>query len=117
SVAMKIAICVPHYGDVKARFALSLANMIATTKDHEIRVFMRGGTRLIENRRLLVADAKSAGADAILWADADHVFPPDALQRLIATGKKVVGCNYAQRANPTCPTASRSSPRGGYERI
>jgi len=43
----------------------------------------------------------------MLWMDADHVFPEDALVRLLSRSKLVVGCNYARRFNPTSPTASK----------
>jgi hypothetical protein len=43
----------------------------------------------------------------MLWMDADHVFPCDALLRLLGRNKLVVGCNYARRFNPTSPTASK----------
>ena len=41
----------------------------------------------------------------MFWADADHVFPADALLRLVAHEKPVVGANYPRRAHPTFPTA------------
>jgi hypothetical protein len=45
------------------------------------------------------------GADFILWADADHVFPDHALIRLFSLNLPVVGCNYPTRVPPLVPTA------------
>ena len=62
---------------------------------------------LPESRNRLVAEALHCDADYMLWMDADHVFPCDALLRLLGRSEIVVGCNYARRANPTWPTASK----------
>ena len=42
----------------------------------------------------------------MLCLDADHVFPADALLRLLAHNLPAVGCNYARRFTPTAPTAA-----------
>src|SRR3954466_6682373 len=98
---MKIAILTPHYGDVKAGFAFSLANMISRTastriaEGHDgplVKAFRAGGTNIIDNRERLVAMARDWQAEFILWVDADHTFPTDALIRLLRRGKRVVGC-------------------------
>jgi hypothetical protein len=38
--------------------------------------------------------------------DADHVFPPDAMFRLMARDLPVVGCNYVMRQGPAEPVAT-----------
>ena len=122
---MKIAICVPHYGDVKADFACSLANLVSRTVSTRIaegqpgplvKVFTSEGG-IISNRTALVRQAREWGADHILWADADHVFPTDGLVRLLRHRLPVVGCNYAQRKCPTLPSAGRVDADGRVERV
>lgn len=115
---MKIAICIPVYGDTKAKFTQSLANMLIHTKDAtivdgagnplpvEIEVFMVSCSMLTESRHRLVAEAIVWGADYMLCLDADHTFPPDTLVRLLSHGLPAVGCNYARRHTPTAPTAA-----------
>lgn len=115
---MKIAICIPAYGDTKAKFTQSLANLLIhihsvtlTDKDDnrvkpELEVFMVACSMLTQSRHKLVAEAVFWGADFMLWLDADHTFPPDALARLWSRNVPVVGCNYARRCTPTAPTVS-----------
>lgn len=117
-VSLKIAILVPVYGNPEALFLQSLATMISTfyeaeliapdgtPYDKRVDTFVVSSSMLTEGRHRLAAEALNAGADYLLWADADHVFPADALCRLWAHGKDIVGCNYARRANPTAPTAA-----------
>jgi len=116
----KIALCIPCYGDTKARFTQSLAAMIAhflsadiTTPEGEpiardVKTFMVASSMLTQSRHMLVAEALAWGADHLLWLDADHVFPEDALARLWARNLPIVGCNYARRCHPTAPTAART---------
>ena len=105
---MKIAICVPHYGDVKAGFLESLTNAIWRTMSAQINyggrlvspriwTVTRGSASIDANRNTLVRDALKWGADYILFCDSDMAFPPDAILRLLAADQPVVGCNYAMR--------------------
>jgi hypothetical protein len=121
---MKIAICIPAYGDTKAKFTQSLANLLIhmhsvkfTDTDGqpiaiEVEVFMLSCSMLTQSRHKLVAEAVLWGADYMLWMDADHIFPPDAFARLWARNQVAVGCNYARRCSPTAPTASGFDDNG-----
>ncbi len=113
---MKIAICTPHYADVHAYFALSLAKMAMWTVQARIlfngketvpqlEMFMRSSSTLPTLRNMLVKDALDWGANYLLWVDADHDFPPDALLRLLSHNLPVVGLKYPRRASPNYPTA------------
>lgn len=102
---MKIAICIPVHGDTKALFTLSLAGLLIASREHELRVDMGQGTILPDIRNGLVSRAKDWGGEYILWLDADHTFPEDALLRLLAHRKPIVGCNYPRRRIPDTPTA------------
>lgn len=118
---MKIAICIPCYGDTKAKFTQSLANMIVHTlgaqiEDEkgkpipvELETFMVSSSMLTESRHRLVAEALAWEADYMLCLDADHTFPADTLVRLLGHSLPVVGCNYPRRFAPTAPTAAIDS--------
>lgn len=114
---MKVAICIPCYGNPEVMFMQCLLNMVnhftnakvtgADGEPLEVEwdVFIVGSSMLTESRHRLVAEALAWGADYMLWLDADHTFPPDTLLRLWSHNKAVVGCNYSRRAVPTGPTA------------
>jgi hypothetical protein len=115
---LKIALCIPSYGDTKAKFTACLAEMIVHTMSAkiewageivrpEIKTFIVSSSILPENRNRLVAEAIHWDADYMLWMDADHVFPRDALLILLSHNLPVVGCNYSRRISPTAPTASK----------
>jgi hypothetical protein len=115
---VKIAICIPCHGQTMAKFTQCLASMIAFSAQAtiewdgkvvspEFEIFMVSSSLLPESRNRLVAEAINWSADYMLWMDADHVFPNDALLRLLSRSKLVVGCNYARRFSPTSPTASK----------
>lgn len=125
---LKIAVCIPLYGNPEALFMQSLAAMISTFYEAELRdpngelyekqldTVVVKSSMLTENRHRLTAEALQRGADYMLWCDADHVFPAEALCRLWAHGKDIVGCNYARRSKPTAPTACiASDDTGGAE--
>ncbi|TMJ19018.1 MAG: hypothetical protein E6G92_04190 [Alphaproteobacteria bacterium] len=107
---MKIAVCIPVYGDTKAKFTLSLLQMFAFTAkampDVDLVPLMVQSTPIIEARRILLEAALKCKATHILWADADHVFPPDALKRLLAHRLPVVGCSQPRRTPPHLPSAA-----------
>src|ERR1051326_5558433 len=103
---MKVAICVPHYGDVKAGFAECLAKLSAALGASKVQVgilFEEDGSLDYKRTRLIVR-ALNLGVDYIQCIDSDHTFPADATLRLLAHGKPIVGCNYLRRRCGT-PTA------------
>jgi glycosyltransferase involved in cell wall biosynthesis len=106
---MKIAVCVAHYGDVRAKFAYSLRRLVIHSLTApalgptgklrpEIEVFFRSSSTLPQARNDVVEAALKWDAEWLLLLDADHEFPPDALFRLLARGKPVIGCNYEARS-------------------
>lgn len=126
---MKIAISLPCLGSPKLGFTVSLANLTAHTAGAafnvngrdvkpEVRVFSASGSRLSHNRNLLFAEAANWGAIFQLWVDWDHIFPPDALIRLIRHGKAAVGANYPRRTTgELIPSATRRNRAGDLEAV
>ena len=97
---MKVAVCVPHYGDVKGGFARSLfglsANIVLNvTKDSQL--FSARGTLFPHIRNDLAAAALEWSADWLLWIDADQIFPADTLTRLLRHHQMIVACNIPVR--------------------
>jgi hypothetical protein len=118
---MRVAICIPRYGDAKGAFAISLARLVAHSlrarPDLEIEIFSISSSDLPQSRADLLKDAVQWQARYLLWLDADHVFPPDALLRLLEHRLAVVGCNYPRRAAPTGPVAARLDDAGKWQHI
>jgi hypothetical protein len=113
---MKIAVCTPHYGDVTAGYAFSLATMLVrmaktpveyngTVTAPETNLFLATSSVLPQLRNVLYAQAVEWGANYLLWVDADQTFPEDALLRLLSLNLPVVGANYPRRVAPHQPTA------------
>lgn len=117
--SLKIAVCIPTYGDPEVLFMQSLlqaskhfyeaklTDADGNLYDKELEYFIVSSSMLTESRHRLVAEALNWGADYMLWCDADHTFPPDAICRLWARNVQVVGANYARRCKPTAPTAAK----------
>lgn len=108
---MKVAICTPAYGDVRAQFADSLAQLLiqspARVPGVELAYFTMTSSDLAASRATIAAAAIDQGAEWLLWIDSDQSFPPDTLARLLAADKPVIGCNYPRRAFPIAPLAQR----------
>ena len=117
---MKVAILIPVNESVKAVTAQCLARMVSKTYLAQLsgpagaispvlETFIWSSSSIAYNRRRLVILALEWGADYVLWVDGDMAFPPDALLRLLAHGKAVVGTNYRRRdVESVLPTAART---------
>lgn len=125
---VKIALCIPVYGQCSARFMYALTKMVVFTLAAKIEMdgkrvqpeiipLLVSCSMLGESRNRLVVEAIHADADYMLWLDADHVFPEDTLVRLLARSKPVVGCNYARRFEPTSPTAATLDGEDGKKQL
>jgi hypothetical protein len=122
---MKVAICIPRYGDTKGEFAICLARLVARSlsapapggEKLEIEIFSVSSSDLPANRTELLKHAIAWQARYLLWIDSDHVFPPEALLRLLAHRLPVVGCNQPRRSLPTGPVAVRLNDKGEMEHV
>jgi hypothetical protein len=102
---MKVSICTPVHGDPKAGYTRSLAAMLLATASlpkvgafEKLRLsYTLTSGHLLPTRDHLAKSALAAGADKILWIDADQTFPPDTLIRLLARNLRIVGANYVRR--------------------
>lgn len=116
----KIAICIPTRDMVHAGFAFDLANMVGyftASGAGSINILYVSGTLIADQRVDLATAALTQNADYLLWLDSDMRFPKDALSRLLAHDKPIVGCNYSQRAVPPKPTAHISLGGGEFKHV
>lgn len=96
---MTVAVCFPTGNTVEPKTALALATLARSTRVPLILSSM--GTCYVSlNRSMLAQAALDAGADAILWIDADQTFPHDGLDRLLAHDLPYVGATYRSRKAP-----------------
>ena len=106
---MKIAICTPVHGDVRAGYSRSLAQLLIhtakTDSGLELVYLLESCSNVALARQRLVDQAVEQQADWILWIDSDHDFPPDALLQLLARGEPFIGCNQSRREAMARPCA------------
>lgn len=120
---MKVALCIPYHGDVKARFAGSLFALGRAASHHDLNAILHTSSNLPIQRNKLATDALAWGADYLLWLDTDHTFPADTLGRLLAHGKDFVAANYRRRIPDRVVPASRgldgelAGPKEGLEEV
>ena len=106
-----VAICVPVSTECKSLFAYDLARLVGYTSANgndiitQLMLFFSEGTLIAPQRTELVDRALTAEATHILWLDSDMRFPKDALERLLARNRPIVGANYTARRMPHGPTA------------
>ncbi|MGE3622316.1 MAG: hypothetical protein AB7H77_00380 [Bdellovibrionales bacterium] len=103
AITPTVAICVPSGDMVHAEFA---ANLAAMCLDPGARcgVINCKGSIVAVVRNQCVVTAQLVGATHVLFLDSDMVFPLDALKRLLAHGKDIVGALYSRRRAPFGPT-------------
>lgn len=116
------AICTPTRDSTSIEFAFSLANLMQQHKDcvfaYAKGVFIDDLRNLLAGRALLQKPLTH-----VLWIDSDMEFPVSTARRLLAHNLDFVGCNCAQRANPTNTTAFKngvfikSQGRSGVEQV
>ena len=92
-------ICIPSSGQVKAKFAVSLASMMCRIgsarlkegiEEQRVNVYLLEGSNIAENRLKLVKRAMEAGGTHVVFIDDDMSFPNDMLQRLLAHNLPIV---------------------------
>ncbi|HEX9947522.1 MAG TPA: hypothetical protein VGA98_08280 [Allosphingosinicella sp.] len=103
---VNIRICSPVHGDPRAHFAASLVALVIRSMKEGLSLSwgLQSSSSIINSRRALAEEALERGDDYLLWADADHSFPEDALIRLLSHGLDFVGINQPRRMLPTGPS-------------
>lgn len=113
---IRVAICVPTAGTVKAWFAHSLAGLmaygqaLAQRPDSEsiaLTLFMQETSVIHSNRETLVKQALEWKATHVMFLDDDMVFDPRVLTIMLGRRHPMVACNYPKRGWPITFTAVR----------
>ena len=99
---VKVSILVPTRDMVHSHFAYSLTQLVKTTSEAGIDVylFFDSSTILLNQRERLVDEAIKINSDYVLWLDSDMMFPSNVILRLLGHNKDIVGCNYMKRSLP-----------------
>lgn len=93
---VKVVIGVPTYGDNKSAFTLSLLGFFGHCNPDiiSLRLVPCAGSNIAENQNALADKAEEMGADYLLLMETDMIAPRDAVARLLAHGKDIVGACY-----------------------
>ncbi|MFA5040321.1 MAG: hypothetical protein WC464_01630 [Bdellovibrionales bacterium] len=97
-----VAIGIPSGDTVCADFAMSLA-MLCMSPVPPVALVNAKSSLVPLGRNQCVNAAQTMKASHLLFLDSDIVFPADALKRLMAHGKDIVGASYSKRAAPFYP--------------
>ena len=110
---MRLVIAMPCYDTVARETALSLSMLcfrLGQQPPEGLEWFgidWRSSSNLPESRHVLAVRAlEKHRATHILWVDSDMAFPKDALHRLLAHDRDIVGCNYPRRMPPHISSAT-----------
>jgi hypothetical protein len=96
-----VAICIPSGENWKGATAFAtLCLGINSAETLNLCPVNVRGTDTAHARNQMVRMVREQAVDWLLWIDADMVFPPDALLRLIAHDRDIVGADYRLRAPP-----------------
>lgn len=96
----KVAVVIPSGDMVHADFAMDLARMVHRYPELDIRVASGKSSIVADARNIGVQLAMEHNAEYMLFIDSDMVFPTNALGRLLAHDKDVVGATYVKRVPP-----------------
>jgi len=117
-----VAVCVPSGDMVHADFTIALVQMLfASNAFARTAVLNMKGSAISLSRNLLAAMTLEHPVrfDYLLFVDSDLVFPPDALVRLLRSGRSIVGATYSRRVPPydvlgrLRPDTGRDLTKGG----
>lgn len=117
---MRVALCTPSLDTVKTGFCYSLASLVMVScRDHELMFLNERLSDIAKSRNALVARAKSAKCDYLLWLDSDIVCPPTTLLRLISYRRDIVGCTYEMRSDQlgAVDTGIQGDTAGGLRQV
>jgi hypothetical protein len=95
-----IAICIPSTGSWHSRTATSLMGLSLNRNGLTVSVHALDVATIAMSRNLLVREALECGASHVLFVDSDMAIPSDALHRLLAWEKDIVGVCYPMRRAP-----------------
>jgi hypothetical protein len=106
----KVVLGVPSGDMMHADCAFALMGLVASSKARLVLANPKS-CYVWQSRNVCVAVAQQHGADFLFFVDSDIVLPSDALDRLLAHDKDIVGATYIKRAPPHSILGSRLDGR------
>jgi GT2 family glycosyltransferase len=106
-----LAIVIVNGSTIKTNTVLCLLDAFAQTPVEKHVIAPIGGYPH-HSRTLVVDTARKHHASHILFIDNDMIFPPDAITRLLAHRKEIVGANYHERGLPLTATVKLADAAG-----
>jgi hypothetical protein len=99
---IKVVVGVPcaDSASMKAQTAHTIGCTILRSEGLVIDFLLRMSCDIVSNRTWLVNEAIKRGATHLLFVDCDMMFGPEALKKLLAHGKEIVGVEYNKREFP-----------------
>jgi len=94
---ISVVVGTPTGGDNKMAYTLSLTGIFGATNPAHIKPQQVpcAGSNIAENQNCLADKAEELGADYLLLLETDMMVPPNALNRLVAHQRDIVGAVYA----------------------
>lgn len=108
---IQVTVGVPAFDHFKAEMAISLIGALLQFP-YALHFCTQRGCYLDVNREMLLRDALAAKSDYLVFVDTDLVFRKDALERLLALDKDIVGANYYEKRIPLVSTVKPLGPDG-----
>lgn len=96
---VKVLVGIPTLGEIKTQTTASLIQYLGM-KQHQSVIVFREDSQLHTARNSFVWDAVSHKADYVMMIDSDVVFPPHAIDHLIAEDKDIISGLYYGRIAP-----------------
>lgn len=112
---MKITIAVVTNRQVQPKTLLSLLELAHHSKHDLHFVVATEGYTTAQGRIYCVIQAQKNQSDYILYVDDDMLFDSDALDRLLAHEKEIVGVNAYSRTLPLSTTVMMMDEKGEYK--
>lgn len=109
---MRVTIGIPsQWGLWRSEMGLSLIRALQPLGG-EVHLSPQGGPYLDMNREACAREAVAMKSDFLIFVDTDMAFGPDALARLVAHGKDIVGANYYEKRFPLVSTVKLLDDEG-----
>ncbi|MEA2037299.1 MAG: hypothetical protein U9O94_07335 [Nanoarchaeota archaeon] len=103
---MKVGIAIPSPQFISPQFAFgNLPKIISHAKKqgHKISLVYKSGVRTDSNRNHMLEEYLETDVEAILWLDADQIYPVDIVDKLVSADVDIIGSVYYKRNEPYHP--------------
>lgn len=99
---LKVALCIPSSDVWKSRTGTDIAGAVCLSTMHgiDLAILNLEGSMISQQRNAIAETALRENCDYLWWIDSDMRFPPDALLRLLAHQKDIVGATYNKKHEP-----------------